>query len=189
MENGSAASLRLGKILRAMEHIHALHDGNDEVQVPGIVVAGEQSAGKSSLLEGLGGIKLPRGQGITTRVPLILSLQAVPGADRQARIGNNPDEMEGRVVELADIPDAITDLTVELAGEDSGVSDNPIYLRVTGDSLPTLTLIDLPGISQRSDEIHTKTLALVRKYMENKNTVILAGATGYVVFRNVNIFY
>eukprot|EP00903_Cladosiphon_okamuranus_P022291 g20497.t1 len=86
MENSTSSS-RLGKSLRAMEQLRALHDGNDEVAIPAIVVAGEQSAGKS-VLEALGGMKLPRGQKITTRVPLILSLQAVEGAQPHAAIGS-----------------------------------------------------------------------------------------------------
>lgn len=43
--------------------------------MPGIIVAGNQSTGKSSVLESVSGIPLPRGETITTRVPLILRLE------------------------------------------------------------------------------------------------------------------
>ena len=42
----------------------------DGIEVPGVVVAGSQSSGKSSVLESLSGIRLPSGTTITTRVPL-----------------------------------------------------------------------------------------------------------------------
>ena len=60
--------------LDAIEQIRG--DLNAEnIEVPGIVVAGAQSSGKSSLLESLSDITLPSGENITTRVPLILRLE------------------------------------------------------------------------------------------------------------------
>ncbi|MFQ6649013.1 hypothetical protein Gotur_022207 [Gossypium turneri] len=44
------------------------------IQLPTIVVVGDQSSGKSSVLESLAGVNLPRSQGICTRVPLIIRL-------------------------------------------------------------------------------------------------------------------
>jgi len=40
----------------------------NEVPLPKVVVVGDQSAGKSSLVEGLSGIKVPRSSGTCTRV-------------------------------------------------------------------------------------------------------------------------
>lgn len=57
---------RLSEDLGALEQLRALLQGNEEISIPGVVVAGSQSAGESSVLEALGGMKLPRGQTITT---------------------------------------------------------------------------------------------------------------------------
>ncbi|CAN0492807.1 unnamed protein product, partial [Hapterophycus canaliculatus] len=42
---------------------------------------------------------------------------------------------------------------------------------------PTLTLIDLPGITHNSadsgQDVHTETVNLVKQYIENENMVIL----------------
>ena len=46
----------------------------EPIRLPTIVVVGDQSSGKSSVLEALSGVSLPRGQNITTRCPLILRL-------------------------------------------------------------------------------------------------------------------
>lgn len=59
---------------------------SDPVQLPQIVVLGEQSSGKSSVLESLVGRDfLPRGTGIVTRCPLILQLIYCPIDDREYR--------------------------------------------------------------------------------------------------------
>lgn len=48
--------------LDALEEIRALLGSDASISVPGVVVAGNQSAGKSSVIESLCGIKLPRGR-------------------------------------------------------------------------------------------------------------------------------
>lgn len=168
---------RLSPTLVALEKLRALLEGNEEVSVPGIVVAGAQSAGKSSVLEALGGMKLPRGQNITTRVPLILSLQAVPGAQSHALIGGDADLCNGTKIDIEDIGSEIETLTIKLAGDGAAVCSKPIYLRIVRNSGPTLTLIDLPGITHYSaddsQDIHKETVSLVREYIRNENMVIL----------------
>uniref|UniRef100_A0A914P9Z1 Dynamin-type G domain-containing protein n=1 Tax=Panagrolaimus davidi TaxID=227884 RepID=A0A914P9Z1_9BILA len=56
-----------------------IEDRTKSIQLPEIVVVGSQSAGKSSVMEGL--VKkdfLPRGTGIVTRRPLLIRLTNVP---------------------------------------------------------------------------------------------------------------
>ena len=169
---------RLSEELGALERIRALLQGNDEVSIPGVVVVGAQSAGKSSVLEALGGIKLPRGQNITTRVPLVLSLVTVPGVEPHAVISGDADLAKNGVeIDIDDISEEIKRLTNDLAGDGSAVSAKPIYLKVLRPSGPTLTLIDLPGITHNSadgtQDIHTETVNLVKKFISEENMVSL----------------
>lgn len=46
---------------------------DNQIALPKIVVTGDQSAGKSSLIEAITGIKVPRDAGTCTRVSLALS--------------------------------------------------------------------------------------------------------------------
>ena len=46
-----------------------------DVALPDVVVVGDQSAGKSSVLEAISGVELPRGTNIVTRCPLELRLK------------------------------------------------------------------------------------------------------------------
>ena len=49
-----------------------------QIPLPGVVVVGEQSAGKSSLLENISGIQFPRAQNTCTRMPCILTMLTDP---------------------------------------------------------------------------------------------------------------
>ena len=49
-----------------------------EIPLPGVVVVGEQSAGKSSLLENISGIQFPRAQNTCTRMPCVLTMLTDP---------------------------------------------------------------------------------------------------------------
>lgn len=65
---------RIRPLLDAVDRLRHLKIMQEGIQLPTIVVVGDQSSGKSSVLESLAGICLPRGDGICTRVPLIMSL-------------------------------------------------------------------------------------------------------------------
>lgn len=59
-------------LLDAIDKLRNLRIMEEGIALPTIVVVGDQSSGKSSVLESLAGISLPRGPGICTRVPLII---------------------------------------------------------------------------------------------------------------------
>ena len=164
--------------LDAIEQIRG--DLNAEnIEVPGIVVAGAQSSGKSSLLESLSDITLPSGENITTRVPLILRLERQPNCERHAIIGETADLKQGeKIYDISKIPRKIVEYTNKLAGSKGIVVDKPIHIKVISPSGPTMTLIDLPGITHLSrqniqEDIHSATVGLVKKYIQNEQMIIL----------------
>ena len=56
-------------VLDAVDRLRDLLDGidGDDFSLPSIAVIGNQSSGKSSILERLSGMDLPRGEGMVTR--------------------------------------------------------------------------------------------------------------------------
>ena len=153
----------------------------ENIEVPGIVVAGAQSAGKSSLLESLSNVNLPSGENITTRVPLILRLERKSGiSERYAIISDNPDldTYGSKVKNLENLPSKIVEYTNRIAGMDGCVVDMPIHVKVVSPDGPSMTLIDLPGITHLSsnnvqEDIHQATVNLVKKYISNEQMIIL----------------
>ena len=125
----------------------------ENIELPAIVVVGDQSSGKSSVLESISGIALPRGTNIVTRCPLELQLrrdtETYAIISRPAAVGlfgGDPSkQVSERLNRLEDIGPAIERYTAEIAGANKGVSDRPISLRVHRPDAPDLTLIDLPG--------------------------------------------
>lgn len=69
---------RIRPLLDAVDRLWNLQVMKEGIQLPTTVVVGDQSSGKSCVLKSLAGISLPRGQGICTRVPLIMCFQDHP---------------------------------------------------------------------------------------------------------------
>ncbi|RLN42115.1 hypothetical protein C2845_PM01G09930 [Panicum miliaceum] len=141
-------------LLDAVDRLPHLKVTQEGIQLPTIVVVGDQSSGKSSVLESLAGISLPRGQGICTRVPLVMRLQDDPTADSpklQLEYSN------GRVV---------------------ATTDAPITLVVRKRGVPDLTLVDLPGITcvpvqGQPEDIYDQVARIIKEYIAPKESIIL----------------
>ncbi|CAF4346710.1 unnamed protein product [Rotaria sordida] len=118
----------------------------ETISVPHIVVVGDQSVGKSSVLEALSGVQLPRAQNICTRCPLELRLKNISSTETEYATIRCEGMSEIKINNFLEIMDKITDCTVQLAGANMNVSSKPIYLTVyKKDIQADLTLIDLPG--------------------------------------------
>jgi len=97
---------------------------NQHINLPRIAVLGQQSSGKSSVLESIVGLDfLPRGDGVVTRRPLELRLNHL--ADKTAKPwGQFPDEIPGKkFYEFDKVRDAINELTDKVCGNNKGIID------------------------------------------------------------------
>ncbi|KAM3288291.1 hypothetical protein P3S67_021721 [Capsicum chacoense] len=103
---------RIRPLLDCVDKLRHLNIMQEGIQLPTIVVVGDQSSGKSSVLESLAGISLPRGQGICTRVPLIMRLQN----DSKISAPNLRLEYNGKSVDVDElrVADAIVLATDEM---------------------------------------------------------------------------
>uniref|UniRef100_A0A096M252 Dynamin-1-like protein n=1 Tax=Poecilia formosa TaxID=48698 RepID=A0A096M252_POEFO len=164
--------------------------GADIIQLPQIVVVGTQSSGKSSVLESLVGRDiLPRGTGIVTRRPLILQLVHIDADDR--RKTNEENGIEGEewgkflhtknkiYAEFEEIRKEIEAETERISGNNKGISDEPIHLKIFSPHVVNLTLVDLPGITKvpvgdQPNDIEIQIRELILKYISNPNSIILA---------------
>lgn len=168
--------------------------GSDAIHLPQIVVLGSQSSGKSSVIESLVGKSfLPRGVGIVTRRPLILQLVYCPKEDREHRSTtdgtldaedwgiflHNPKRIFKEFDEIRREIDSETD---KKAGDNKGICNEPINLKIFSTRVVNLTLVDLPGITKvpvgdQPENIEDQIKELVLKYIANPNSIILAVVT------------
>lgn len=166
------------QVLDANDHLRSIGLGT-EFDFPSIVAIGDQSAGKSSVLEAVSGVQLLRGSGVVTRAPVELRLDGggPPGGGCVARVeatGSNR-----RVVECDELGAAINDtMRSVLWSNRSDVTETPIRVRVTKSGVPDLTLVDLPGLARvavqgQSPDVPRLTKALAAHYVASPNTIIL----------------
>mmetsp|Transcript_48307 Transcript_48307/g.135283 ORF Transcript_48307/g.135283 Transcript_48307/m.135283 type:complete len:222 (-) Transcript_48307:1299-1964(-) len=129
---------------------------HEDLPLPQIAVMGDQSSGKSSVLEALSGVPFPRGTGLVTRCPTqLLMKRSAPGTSwkatasisrSQANRRGGADTQTRSVASPGQLTDVIVKLTDALtASQPYGFSQDAIVIHVTAPDVPDLTLIDLPG--------------------------------------------
>lgn len=178
--------------------------GSDHISLPQIVVIGAQSSGKSSVLENIVCRDfLPRGSGVVTRRPLVLQLLHIPhgvgdpaeGADSAAGDAPRPSHFAQQQPEeygeflhvpnktftdFAEIRNEIERDTARVAGQNKGISRQPIHLKIYSPWVLNLTLVDLPGITkvggavQREEESAWRGRIWKSDGMPNPNTAPFA---------------
>ncbi|XP_053505843.1 interferon-induced GTP-binding protein Mx1-like isoform X2 [Ictalurus furcatus] len=147
-----------------------------DLALPAIAVIGDQSSGKSSVLEALSGVALPRGGDIVTRCPLELKMKK----SRQKDFWHGKikyKDIERDITDPADVERLIRKAQNEIAGA-LGMSDELISLEVTSTNAPNLTFIDLPGIVRvpvkgQPEDIGEQIKSLMKKFITKQDTIIL----------------
>uniref|UniRef100_A0A672NMS3 Interferon-induced GTP-binding protein Mx-like n=1 Tax=Sinocyclocheilus grahami TaxID=75366 RepID=A0A672NMS3_SINGR len=148
-----------------------------ELALPSIAVVGDQSSGKSSVLEALSGVALPRGSGIVTRCPLELKLRKlINGTGWTAIISYN--EVRETFHDPAQVESYVRRAQNMLAGDGVGICDDLISLEITSPDVCDLTLIDLPGITRvpvkgQPEDIGDQIRRLILKFTSKKETINL----------------
>uniref|UniRef100_A0A8B9JVB6 Interferon-induced GTP-binding protein Mx3-like n=1 Tax=Astyanax mexicanus TaxID=7994 RepID=A0A8B9JVB6_ASTMX len=146
-----------------------------DLNLPSIAVVGDQSSGKSSVLEAISGVALPRGSGIVTRCPLELKLRKKQGQwegkisyKDHSETFYDPSQVESLVRRAQDV----------LAGNGVGICHELISLEISSSEVCDLTLIDLPGITRvpvkgQPDDIGDQIRSLILKYITKDETINL----------------
>lgn len=168
---------------------------NTQLDLPQIVVVGGQSSGKSSVLEGIVGRSfLPRGTGIVTRRPLVLQLfntRSMAGSeDSEDSFENIVGDSEAEWGEFLHMPGEkfhnfgeirkeIVRETDRLTGNNKGISNNPIHLKIYSPRVLALTLVDLPGMTKvpvgdQPENIEEQIHEMLLQFISNPNAIILA---------------
>lgn len=168
---------RLIPLLNEFQTILSKSSFSSKIQFPQIVVIGNQSSGKSSLLETIIGEDfLPKGAGIVTRRPVIVQLfHQEEGKTIYAEFSHRKGET---FTDFKAVRQEIESDTERVAGSNKGISQLPIVLKIYSHKVINLSLIDLPGIAKvpigaQPKDIEQQIIDLIKQYIENPNSVIL----------------
>ncbi|KAJ6450049.1 P-loop containing nucleoside triphosphate hydrolase protein [Mycena sanguinolenta] len=162
------------KMLDLINRLHSTGVQTD-IDLPRIVVIGSQSAGKSSLIESISGITLPRAAGTCTRCPTecrlscsegpwtcIVELRYITDQNGQFLGQTRSVVFGGPIFDKAEVEDRIRRAQrailcpsktahTFLTGDDSepteiSFSTNYISLQISGPEIADLSFVDLPGL-------------------------------------------
>jgi GTP-binding protein EngB required for normal cell division len=161
------------------------------VGLPEIIVCGDQSAGKSSVLEAISTMAFPIKDGVCTRFATELILRRGPVVNSkvsitpgESRIGDDKERLENWQPKADIDKDGLEAVTEEaksaMAGPPGTAEFYEDILRIerTGPSLPHLTMVDLPGLfrtgnKEQSDADAELVRDMVERYMARPRSIIL----------------
>ncbi|KAF4637861.1 hypothetical protein G7Y89_g215 [Cudoniella acicularis] len=182
------------------------------VSLPQIVVCGDQSAGKSSVLEAVTGIPFPRNDNLCTRYATEISLRlantesisirVIPDAARPQAEQITIKAFEESITEFSELPTIMdkamavmgigkpgeTDLTVK----PRAFARDVLSIEIFGQGRPQLTLVDIPGLIGTETKVTTKAdIALVAEitqhYISQARTICLAVVSAATDYANQTI--
>ncbi|KAI2633290.1 dynamin family protein [Xylaria nigripes] len=161
------------------------------VSIPQIIVCGDQSSGKSSVLEAISGVPFPVKSNLCTRFPTELVLRRtfkrgvtvsiVPhsslGLSEQSRLSGFHKRLDSFEGFPALIETAKAAMGITLHGK--AFSKDLLRVEISGPDRPHLTIVDLPGLihsetkQQSADDVEL-VQEVVTSYMKKPRSIILA---------------
>ncbi|KAI1124878.1 interferon-induced GTP-binding protein Mx [Nemania abortiva] len=165
------------------------------LSLPQLVVCGDQSAGKSSLLEALTEIPFPRNDSLCTRFATEINLRCeptekltikiIPDSSRSADEQRTINAFSMSITDFKELP-GIMDAAKKVMGIDEvestpgpAFSKDTLRIDVEGPMRPQLTLVDIPGLIQSTTKGVTDAdietvAAITDHYIRQSRTICLA---------------
>ncbi|KAI1742968.1 interferon-induced GTP-binding protein Mx [Xylaria scruposa] len=165
------------------------------LSLPQLVVCGDQSAGKSSLLEALTEIPFPRNDNLCTRFATEINLRCeptekltikvIPDSSRSAEDQRTINAFSMSITNFEELP-GVMDAAKKVMGiaelestPGPAFSKDTLRIDVEGPTRPQLTLVDIPGLIQSTTKGVTETDietvgAITDHYIRQSRTICLA---------------
>ncbi|KAI0530195.1 P-loop containing nucleoside triphosphate hydrolase protein [Xylaria digitata] len=171
------------------------------ISLPQIIVCGDQSSGKSSVLEAISGVPFPVKSNLCTRFPTELILRRSSRTDVTVTIiphkllAKSERETLSTFHEKLDgfegLPELIESakIAMGISMQGKGFSKDLLRIEISGPHHPHLTIVDLPGLihsetKQQSASDVELVRDVVQTYMEQPRSVILAVVSAKNDFAN-----
>ncbi|KAF8950099.1 hypothetical protein BGZ52_003720 [Haplosporangium bisporale] len=155
-----------------------------KLSIPRMAIIGEQSSGKSSVLEAITQLSFPRDKDMCTRFAILVNLRrncALKADELSARI-EGEEAFNARFKHIEPpmtFHGVIKEAVSVLCTNGIHISDRVLELTISGPTQSPLTVIDLPGFINTTLDNQDKGLpdiiyAINRRYIKEPRTIILA---------------
>ncbi|KAF3066704.1 Interferon-induced GTP-binding protein Mx1 [Trichoderma lentiforme] len=198
--DGKFSHLRTSKSSQRLNQVEKIraHGVGDLISLPALVVCGDQSTGKSSVLEGVTGIPFPRQEGLCTRFPSEINLRHTecesvtitasirPHISRPAEVQQTLSAYRKQLKDMSELPGVIEEVSrlMNIRGycdneNASAFSVDVLRIEVAGPIGLHLSVVDLPGLISVANEEQTEedveaVHSMVASYLQSSRTIILA---------------
>ncbi|KAM0264888.1 hypothetical protein ACHAQJ_000404 [Trichoderma viride] len=161
------------------------------ISLPQIIVCGDQSSGKSSVLEAISGVSFPVKSGLCTRFPTELILRTATNTSVKVSIipheplsngeKDSRSDFHEQLDSLQELPELIENAKACMGIKTLGkaFSNDLLRIEISGPDRPHLTIVDLPGLihsetkNQSASDVNLIT-NIVKGYMTKQRSIILA---------------
>ncbi|OCL14109.1 dynamin family protein-like protein [Glonium stellatum] len=160
------------------------------LSLPQLVVCGDQSTGKSSVLEALTEIPFPRNDNLCTRFATeiilrrsntdSLTIKIIPDAERNTQEQDPIKAFTETITDFSELPGIMDKAMLAMGvGVSKSFAKDVLSVLIEGPTRPQLTLVDLPGLIQNpGNGITDADVAMVKeitqRYIEQPRTICLA---------------
>lgn len=181
------------QLLNAIDELRA-QGISRHIGLPQLIVCGDQSSGKSSVLEGLTRLRFPTKDVLCTTFATELALRRAPykriscnikpGSSRSPAEKEHLSEFRAAFTSADEFPSIIEEArkrmqTGSRLSNANSFSDDVLQIEISGPDRSPLTIVDLPGLIHYQNEKQTArdvetVKELVTSYMKNPRSIILA---------------
>lgn len=162
--------------------------------LPQLVVCGDQSAGKSSVMEALTEIPFPRNDNLCTRFATeitlrystmeSLTIKIIPGDERTPAQQDGLKAFTEYITDFSELPKIMSKAMKAMgignsSDQSRAFASDVLSIEIEGPNRPQLTLVDLPGIIQSETKVATQTdvklvAEITDRYIAQSRTICLA---------------